>query len=85
MPQSYEPESKKKIVHLHIEQERTYKSITDKQGVSKASISKWCSEVSEECQAKAQLHPEATNKMEMMKENLQLRKELEEAEKRFFS
>ena len=85
MPQSYEPESKKKIVHLHIEQERTYKSITDKQGVSKASISKWCSEVSEEFQAKAQLHPEATNKMEMMKENLQLRKELEEAEKRFFS
>ena len=30
MPQSYEPESKKKIFHLHIEQERTYKSITDK-------------------------------------------------------
>ena len=81
MPQSCEPEFKKKIVRLHIEQGRTYKSITDEYGVSKASISKWCSEFSEECQAKTQLHPETTNEMEMMKENLRLRKELEDAKK----
>ena len=52
MPQSYTPEFKKKIVRLHLEEGRTYKSITAEYGVSKASISKWCSEFSEECQAK---------------------------------
>ena len=70
MPQSYTPEFKKKIVRLHLEEGRTYKSITAEYSVSKASISKWCREFSEECQAKAQLHPEATIKMELMKENL---------------
>ena len=40
MPQSYELEFKKKIVCLHIEQGRTYKSITDEYGVAKASIFK---------------------------------------------
>ena len=29
MPRNYEPEFKKKIVRLHIEQGRTYKSITN--------------------------------------------------------
>ena len=46
MPQSYTPEFKKKIVRLHEEEGRTYKSITAEYGVSKASISKWCSEFS---------------------------------------
>lgn len=40
MPQSYEPEFKRKVVRLHIEQGRTYKSIMDEYGVSKSSISK---------------------------------------------
>ena len=39
MPQSYTPEFKKKIVRLHEEEGRTYKSITAEYGVSKASIS----------------------------------------------
>lgn len=39
MSQSYTPEFKKKIVRLHIEEGRTYKSITAEYGVSKASIS----------------------------------------------
>lgn len=81
MPQSYEPEFKKKIVRLHIEQGRTYKSITDEYGVSKASISKWCSEFSKECQSKAVANPEKANEMDLMKENLRLRKELDEAKK----
>lgn len=51
MPQSYTPEFKKKIVRLHEEDGRTYKSITAEYGVSKASISKWCSELREECQS----------------------------------
>lgn len=45
MTHSYEPEFKKKIVRLHIEQGRTYKSITDEYDVSKASISKWRKEL----------------------------------------
>lgn len=81
MPQSYTPEFKKKIVRLHLEEGRTYKSIIAEYGVSKASISKWCSEFSEECQAKASADPESTNEAELMKENLRLRRELEEAKK----
>ena len=57
------------------------KSITAEYGVSKASISKWCSEFNKECQAKAQANPDAPNEMELMKENLRLRKELEGARK----
>ncbi len=81
MPQSYTPEFKKKIVRLHEEEGRTYKSITAEYGVSKASISKWCSEFSKECQLKVLEDPDASNEMELMKENLRLRKELEEVKK----
>ena len=81
MPQSYTPEFKKKIVRLREEEGRTYKSITDEYGGSKASIAKWCSEFSKECQDKALENPNALNEMEIMKENLRLRKELEEAKK----
>ena len=42
MPRSYTPEFKKKIVRLHLDEGRTYKSITAEYGVSKASISAWC-------------------------------------------
>lgn len=81
MSQSYTPEFKKKIVRLHEEEGRTYKSITDEYGVSKASISKWCSELREECQKQAQANPESPTEIDLMKENLRLRKELEEAKK----
>ena len=81
MPQSYTPEFKNKIVRLHLEEGRTYKSIIAEYGVSKASISKWCAEFSEECQTKAVLNPESPNEAKLMKENLRLRKELEESRK----
>lgn len=81
MPQSYTPEFRKKIVRLHTEEGRAYKSITAEYGVSKASISKWCSEFGKECQAKALEDLDSPNEMELMKENLRLRKELEEAKK----
>ena len=47
MSQSYTPEFKKKIVTPSYRRGRTYKSITAEYGVSKASISKWCAEFSE--------------------------------------
>ena len=81
MPQSYTPEFKKKIVRLHLEEGRTYKSIIAEYGVSKASISKWCREFSKECQEKVNTDPTATNDADLMKENLRLRKELEETRK----
>ena len=81
MPQTYPPELRKKIVRLHMEEGRTYKSIIAEYGVSKASVSKWCKEFNEECQEKALSTPDAPNEMELMKENLRLRKELEEAKK----
>ena len=77
MPQNYTPEFKKKIVRLHEEEGRTYKSITAEYGVSKASISKWCREFSEECQTS----PETKEEYDSMKEMLKLRKENEELRK----
>ena len=85
MSQNYTPEFKKKIVRLHLEEGRTYKSIIAEYGVSKASISKWCAEFSEECRNKAFTDPSAPNEAELMKENLRLRRELEESKRRSFS
>lgn len=77
MSQNYTPEFKKKIVRLHLEEGRTYKSITAEYGVSKASISKWCSEFSQECQTSPQAHEDYNS----MKENLRLKRENEELRK----
>ena len=62
---------------LHEEEGRTYKSITAEYGVSKASISKWCSEFSKECQT----DPQAKEDYDSMKENLRLKRENEELRK----
>ena len=81
MPQNYEQEFKKKMVRLHEEEGRTFKSITAEYGVSKASVSKWCTEFRKECQEKVSADPNETNEYELMQENRRLRKELEEAKK----
>ena len=77
MPQSYSTEFKKKIVRLHEEDGRTYKSITAEYGVSKASITKWCKELREECR----LNPQAQTEYDNMKELLKLKRENEELRK----
>jgi transposase len=81
MSQSYTSEFKKEIVRLHVEEGRTMKSITAEFGVSKASISKWCSEFSKECHKQAQAAPNCKTELDFMQENRRLRKELEEAKK----
>lgn len=81
MLQSYTYEFKKKIVRLHVEEGRNYKSITEEYGVSKTSQSKWCREFSKKGQTKAEATPEEPNEMDLMKENRRLRKELEESQK----
>ena len=73
----YEPEFKKKIVRLHLEEGRTLKSLAEEYGVSKASISNWVSQFRNECQT----NDEAKADYDYMKENLQLRKQLAELQK----
>ena len=77
MTQNYTPEFRKKIVRLHEEEGRTYKSITAEYGVSKASICKWCSELRKECQTSEQ----AKANYDSIKENLRLKRENEELRK----
>lgn len=81
MPQMYEPEFKKKIVRLHLEEGRTYKSIYEEYGVSKSTTYKWCEEYSKECKEKSQNDSTVVNDADLMRENLRLRRELEEAKK----
>ena len=77
MTPHYEPEFKKKIVRLHLEEGRTLKGLAEEYGVSKASISNWVSQFRNECQT----NEEAQADYDYMKENLRLRKELAELQK----
>ena len=81
MPHVYEPEFKKKIVRLHLEEGRTYKSITQEYGIPKSAISRWCEDFSKECQQITKADPTAVNEADLMKENLRLKRELEEKNK----
>lgn len=73
----YDEEFKKKIICLHLEEGRILKGLSDEYGVSKAAISKWTKLYREECQTTASSQSE----YDYMKENLKLRKQLEEMEK----
>ena len=77
MSQNYTPEFKKKMVRLHEEDGRSYKSITAEYGVSKASICAWCNQLRKECQTS----PQTKDDYDSMKENLRLKKENEELRK----
>ena len=77
MSQNYTPEFKKKIVRLHEEEGRTYKSIIAEYGISKAAISAWCKQFRQECQTDTQ----AKEDFDSMKENLRLKRENEELRK----
>ncbi len=50
MNQNYEPEFKKNIVRLHLEEGRSLKGLAEEYGVSKASISICTKQFREECQ-----------------------------------
>ncbi|MCC8066817.1 MAG: transposase [Clostridiales bacterium] len=49
----YSPEFKKMIVRLHCEEGQSVKNITNQYGVSKATITKWCSDARYENMARA--------------------------------
>ena len=77
MTQYYEPEFKKKIVRLHLEEGRSLKGLAAEYGVSKASVSNWTKQFREECQT----NEEAKADYDFMKENLRLKKQLAELQK----
>lgn len=77
MIQYYEPEFKKKIVRLHLEEGRSLKGHAAEYGVSKANVSNWTKQFREECQT----NEEAKANYDFMKENLRLKKQLAELQK----
>ena len=74
---SYNEETRKKIVRMHLEEGRSLKSLSEEFSVSKSGISNWVKKYREECQTNA----DAKQEYDLMAENLQLRKQLEEMEK----
>lgn len=77
MINKYDTEFKKKIVRLFLEEGRTKKSISKEFSVSVATISNWVKQFREECLN----NEKANDEYNYMKENLKLRKELEESKK----
>ena len=77
MNKHYEPEFKKKIVHLHLEEGHTIQGLAAEYSVSKASISNWVHQFRKECQ----INKEAKADYDSMKENLKLKKRLAELQK----
>ena len=77
MNQHYEPEFKKKIARLHLEEGRSLKGLAAEYGVSKASISNWTKQFREECQKNEEVQAD----YDFMKENLKLKRQLAELQK----
>lgn len=78
MSQHYTSEFKKKIVRLHEDEGRTYKSIIAEYGVSKSSIYRWCSEFRVEYQTiliVKKYYDNMNENLKLKKENKALRKE----------
>ena len=72
MNKHYEPEFKKKIVHLHLEEGRTIQGLADEYSVSKASISNWVHQFRKECQ----INKEAKAFFYSIKYNINLKNQL---------
>lgn len=72
---SYDEEFKKRLVRMHLEEGRTIKSLSEEYQVSENGIGYWLKKYREECSK----NPAAQEEYDLMKENLRLRKELEEA------
>lgn len=73
----YEEEFKKRIIRLHLNDGRTILSLSKEYGVNKATICNWVKLYREECQNDSVKNEEK----DYFKENLRLRKQLEELEK----
>ena len=74
---SYDEEFKKRTVRMHLEEGRTIKSLSGEYHVSENGIGYRLKKYREECTK----DPAAKEEYDLMKENIRLRKELEEAKK----
>lgn len=73
----YEPEFKKKIVQLYLEEGRTIKSLNEEFLLGDGTIRKWVRAFHEECET----NPDLNNTKKLYEENLRLRRQLEEQKK----
>lgn len=73
----YEPEFKKKIVQLYLEEGRTIKSLNEEFQLGDGTIRKWVRVFHEECET----NPDLNNTKKLYEENLRLRRQLEEQKK----
>lgn len=73
----YQKAFKKKIIRLHLEDERTIQSLSTEYGVSKSAISIWLKAYREE----SRLSQESKKEYDYMKKNQELQKQLEEMRK----
>lgn len=73
----YEPEFKKKIVQLYLEEGRTIKSLNEEFQLGDGTIRKWVRAFHEECET----NPDLNNTKKLYEENLRLRRQLEEQKK----
>lgn len=73
----YEKEFKDNLIRLHLNDGRTLKSLATEYGVNKATISNWVKAYREECQT----NPIQNEEKDYFKENLLLKKKLQELEK----
>lgn len=73
----YEPEFKKKIVKLVLEEGRTISSVNKEFNLGEGTVRSWIRQFDEECET----NPDTQNMKDIYEENRKLRKELEEAKK----
>ena len=73
----YEPEFKKKIVQMVLEQGRTIRSINNEFNLGEGTVRSWIRQFNEECE----INPDTQNMKDVYEENRKLRKELEESKK----
>lgn len=73
----YEPEFRKKVVRLVLEEGRTIKSVNEEYSLGEGTVRGWIRKFEEECK----LNPDSKATKDLYAENLKLRKQLAEAHK----
>lgn len=76
----YEPEFKKKMVRLVLEEGRTIASVNKEYGLGEGTVRSWIRQFEEECEKNPETKDTKDTK-DIYEENRRLRKKLEEAEK----
>lgn len=73
----YEPEFKKEIVRLVLDEGRTIRSVNAEYGIGDGTVGSWIKQFREECES----NPQAADAAKLYEENRRLRKELAESKK----